>query len=343
MMAQSFWPATLAVLLGGLAQGSFLLPMRLARRWAWENIWMVYSVVGLLLIPGVAARATIPHLMLVYQSVPTRTLILAALFGFGWGVANVLFGRAATLVGMALSFAVVVGMSAALGCLIPLLFSTPQRFFQPSGLLVLVGVALTTLGIVLLGFAGRSRESTTLERDKSDSPSSNRMMTGLVLSVMAGLLAPMLNYSFAFGSRIRDEATHHGAAVGQAANAIWLLALAGGCVSNGVYAAVRLFRSGTWSNFWGDQTLSQYALSSLMGVLWTGGLLLYGWGATGLGDLGAAVGWPMFQATIIVFSSMLGIAMGEWRNVESRVYRTNILGVSFLVIAIIVLSIGNRT
>jgi L-rhamnose-H+ transport protein len=341
-MPESFWLATLAVLIGGLMQGSYLLPIRLAQRWAWENLWLVYSMVGLVFIPWIVAQLTIPHLVLVYYAVPTKILVATALFGFGWGVANVLFGSAVRIVGMALSFAVVVGMSSALGCLIPLLLSSPARLLQSSGLMILAGVVLTSLGIILMGLANRARERAAATRLESETQATTGMTVGLVLCVIAGFLSPMLNYSFAFGSPIREQAIHYGATVRQAANAIWAIALAGGFVANAGYSALLLSKSRTWSKFVCRRVASQYALSALMGVLFMGGLLLYGWGATGLGNLGAAIGWPIFQTSMIVLSATLGIVMGEWRNVAPRVFRTNIFGLGILLAAIVVLSIGNR-
>lgn len=334
--------ATLVVLLGGIAQGSFLLPMRFARRWAWENIWLVYSLVGLLLVPSIAAQATVPHLVLVYRSVPAHALLVTGLFGFGWGVANVLLGLAVPMIGMALSFAIVVGMSAALGSLIPLVFSTPERLVQPSGLLVLSGVALTTLGVILLGWAGRAREKSVVDRGLSSHGSLAKITLGLVLCVLSGLMAPMLNFSFAFGSQIRAQAVHQGASPTQAVNAIWAVALAGGGISNGGYATILLSRAKTWKKFGQDKSLSHYALSVFMGLLFTGGLFLYGWGASALGDLGPVVGWPVFQATMLILSSAVGIALGEWRGAEPRIFRANEIGLMILVMAIVVLSFGNR-
>jgi L-rhamnose-H+ transport protein len=317
--------------------------MRVVKRWTWENVWLVYSITGLLVMPWIAAAWTIPHLGDVYAAVPPKTLLLTALFGFGWGVANVLFGSAVPLVGMALSFAVVVGMSAALGCLIPLIFSNPVQLFQPSGLMILGGVALTCIGIILLGIAGRARErAQNNQASTSGSSSSSNMKIGLLLCLVSGLLAPMLNYSFAFGSPISAEAIARGADKGQAANAIWAIALLGGLLGNGGYALVQLVRNRTWSHFGSGPLLRPYLLSSSMGFLFTAGLLLYGWGATGLGDLGAAVGWPMFQSVMIVLSSGIGIALGEWRGVPARIFRVNIVGLMVLLGAIVVLSFGNR-
>jgi len=339
-MTETIGLAILLVLIGGAMEGSFALPMQRTQRWAWENVWLIYSVVGLIVIPWIAAWITVPHLFLVYHQVAGRTLFMAALFGFGWGIANVLFGLALPLVGMAITFAVIVGMSAALGSFIPLLLSHRNRLFQPSGLLILAGVALALVGVVFLGAAGQARERQ--KSDKSAPSTGTRATLGLILCVIAGFLAPMLNFSFAFGSAISSRAIQQGAAPSQAANAIWAISLAGGFVSNGGYSLVRLYKDHTWARMTATGTLSHYALSSLMGVLWTVGLLLYGWGASSLGSLGASVGWPVFQATIVLVSSTLGMVAGEWLHVERRTFRLNIAGLVLLILAIVVLSFGSR-
>ena len=339
----SFLVATLAVLLGGLTEGSFLFPMKLVKRWTWENVWLVYSVAGLLVMPWIAAIWTIPHLTDVYASVPTKTLLLTALFGFGWGVANVLFGSAVPRMGMALSFAIVVGMSASLGCLVPLILSNPARLGKPSGMMVLGGVCLTCVGIVLLGIAGRARERAQSNQiQPQPSGSSSNMKVGLLLCLISGLLAPMLNYSFIFGSPIGAEAIAHGAPKGQAANAVWAIALLGGLLGNGGFAVIQLIRNRTWSHFGRGERLRPYLLSASMGFLFTAGLFLYGWGAMGLGDLGAAVGWPIFQSVMIILSSGIGIATGEWRGTAPRIFRMNVAGLLVLLGAILLLSYGNR-
>jgi L-rhamnose-H+ transport protein len=340
-MLGTVWLATLLVVAGAFMQASFALPMKWAGGWAWENIWLVYSVVGLLIIPWFAAWLTIPHLLLIFHLVSGRALILAALFGFGWGIANVLFGLALPLVGLAISYAIIVGMSAALGSLIPLIFSNRSKLLEPSGLLVLAGVALTLVGVLLVAVAGRAREIHR-SRELKSGVSARSITVGIILCVLAGLLAPMLNFSFAFGSAISVQATRQGAAPSQAANAIWAICLVGGFVSNGGYSMVRLFKNASWRKFAAHQTGVYYGLSSSMGVLWTVGLLLYGWGAIGLGSIGAAIGWPVFQATMIIVSSGLGIATGEWRDAERSTFFINSLGLGILIAAIVILSFGAR-
>jgi L-rhamnose-H+ transport protein len=331
---------TIIVLIGGVMEGSFAVPLKYTGRWNWENSWAVYSLVGLIMIPWVIASATVPRLFDVYRSVSAARVFLTLGFGFGWGIANVLFGVAVLMVGMALSFAIVVGMSAALGSLIPLLLVSEHRIDDRSRYLVLGGVALVLCGVVFLGVAGKRRERALSQNVVQSNISRN--VTGLSLCLLAGLLAPMLNFSFAFGSEIAANAVKHGASPSNATNAIWALALLGGFISNGGYCILRLTKNNSWSKFQSPDATKLWLLAALMGILWTGGILLYGRGATALGHLGPVVGWPAFQASMIVISSIWGALYGEWRNSDSMTLRFNYAALGALLVAISVLSLGNR-
>src|ERR1700693_1157792 len=119
MSTVKFWGIAW-VLAGGLSNGSFILPMKRMTAWRWENIWLPYSVVGMVLMPWALAIATVPQLGDVYHQSSWSTLIKIMAFGFGWGVGSIFFGFGVVKVGMALGYAVVLGITASLGSLLPL-------------------------------------------------------------------------------------------------------------------------------------------------------------------------------------------------------------------------------
>jgi len=334
-MSEGTWFGVFMVLTGGAMTGGFTLPMKRIKHWEWENTWLIYSTVGLLILPWAAAFATCPNLASALGSCSAATLCLAAAFGFGWGVANVLFGLSVAMIGMALTFAIVSGMSAAFGSLLPLVILKPERLGTAGANMIIAGVVLAVLGVAALGKAGRMREAA-----KGATESAKSMRAGLFLCVIAGLLAPMLNFSFIFGSPIAASAVQEGAAPGNASNAIWAIGLFGGFVANGGYAAFKLWRRGTWLRF--GKGSSEWALGAATGILFTLGFLLYGRGATILGDLGPSVGWPVFQATTILVSNAAGALSGEWRGSSKGALRFTFAGLGMLVSAIAVLSVGNR-
>src|SRR5690349_11266397 len=109
----------LLLVVAGVMNLSFALPMKYTRRWACENTWAVWAGFALLLMPLIAAAITVPQLPQVYAQAATRSVVLVAACGMGWGIAQVLFGLAVDSIGIALAFAIVLGLSAAIGGLIP--------------------------------------------------------------------------------------------------------------------------------------------------------------------------------------------------------------------------------
>ena len=333
----SIGPGTFLVLLGGMSTGCFPLPMKFVKNWKWENIWLLYSLVGLLALPWLVAFATVSDLLSVYRATSIYTLSLTMLFGLLWGVGNVLFGEAVAMVGVALTFAIVGGLAASIGSLIPLILLRPDRLMTPSGMIIILGVLMTVTGVAILGVAGRRRE-----KRMSQKAASGSVLLGISLCVASGVFGAMLNFSFAFGASIADEAVRRGTAPSNGSYAGWAIALLGGLVSNGGYAILKLVRNRTWRQFWQPGTGRAYCLSASMGILFCSGFLLYGKGATMLGSLGSVVGWPVFQATTILISTATGAACGEWQGADRSFLYLNIAGIGILVAAIVVVSLGSQ-
>src|SRR5690242_8733167 len=109
-----------AVLVAGVLNGTFVLPMKRLRTWKWENTWLVYSVVGLVLMPWVVAWATIPHLRAIFHETSESVIFRVLIFGFGWGTGSVLFGMGVSRLGMSIGYAIVVGLIAPVGTFLPL-------------------------------------------------------------------------------------------------------------------------------------------------------------------------------------------------------------------------------
>lgn len=121
------------VVLGGFLNGSFAAPMKKMPAWRWENTWLLYSLVGMVIVPVILGIATVPHLGGVYFAASWPTLFKVALFGFGWGVGSTLLGLGIERVGMALGFAIILGVTASVGSLLPLLVLSPGALWTRRG------------------------------------------------------------------------------------------------------------------------------------------------------------------------------------------------------------------
>jgi L-rhamnose-H+ transport protein len=71
-------------ILSGTLEGSMAFPMQFASGWRWENIWLVYSIFGMLLIPWAVASFTLADSLLIYGQSPRPALWAAFGFGAGW-------------------------------------------------------------------------------------------------------------------------------------------------------------------------------------------------------------------------------------------------------------------
>jgi len=330
------------VLLGGLLQGSFALPMKRMPAWRWENTWLVYSVAGMIVVPWALVWATVPRFSDVFARTPGATLLAVALFGFGWGVGSTLFGLGLSRVGMALSFAIVLGITASLGSLLPLLVLEPQQLFTPQGTALMAGLGLVVLGIVLCAVAGRRRERELSA--KAQQVGGSGFWLGLVICILSGVFSPMLNFSFVFGKSVQRLTLDLGAKPAMASNPVWALALSAGFVANAGYCVYLLQKNRTWSVLTQKGIPALYWLGAvLMGLIWFAGIAVYGMGAASLGALGGVIGWPLFMAMIIIAANLWGAATGEWRGASGRTYAYSWVGIGVLLVAIYVISRGSMS
>lgn len=56
-----FWLGLALALAAGAMAGGCMLPLRLLRRWKWENMWLMFSIVALVVVPWGLALLLIPE------------------------------------------------------------------------------------------------------------------------------------------------------------------------------------------------------------------------------------------------------------------------------------------
>src|SRR3984957_2855694 len=150
-------------LLAGLMSGNCMLPLKFNRHWKYENTWLVFSVVSLVILPWALALGLVDHIFQTYRSLSLFQIAVPFLFGMGWGIAQVLFGISVVRLGLGLAYAIIVGLGALLGTLVPLFVQHRSQVGGPEILEILLGVAVMILGIGLSTWGGQIRESR--ERD----------------------------------------------------------------------------------------------------------------------------------------------------------------------------------
>jgi len=323
------------LVLAGMMNGSFTLPMKFTRQWAWENTWLVWTIWALVIFPPVMTLATIPDLRAVYSSVAGGVIATVAACGAGWGISQVFFGLAVESVGIALAFSVILGISAAVGSLFPLIRLHAEQVFTRGGLEVLGGVALVIVGVGICAIAGRRREAAL---GQSVDPNKASVMRGLLYCVISGVGSALVNIGFTSGPALREAAERAGAARQWAPNAIWLPLMLAGGIPNLIYCLYLIRKNRTANRFAKPATGSYYILAGVMAVFWFGSTLIYGIAAGNLGSLGTVLGWPLFMSLIVITASIWGVVTGEWKGSGKRPLQIMYGGVAMLILAIVVLS-----
>jgi L-rhamnose-H+ transport protein len=339
-MSEHFWLGMVVILVSGVFNGGFALPMKYSRRWQWENTWLVYACVGLVIVPWSLAAGFVPRLAEVYRGAAGSARVYALVFGFLWGIAQVTFGLGIKMVGVALTFAVVSGLASLSGSLVPLLVFAPADLFRPRGLLLLMSIPLLLVGLTLYALAGRGREKEQAVGDRDAGALQSSFAAGLAICIFTGIFGANFNLGFAFGNDIIRSSVEQGASRLASTYAVWALVLGGGFLPNLIYCTYRLFRNRTLPLFFRAGAVREGFLAIGMGILWVTGILSYGIGATLVGRYGTSIGFMLFIASSILSANLFGMLAGEWKATSPKTRTLLSAALAFILGAVVVLNLG---
>jgi len=335
-MSSAQWIGLWAVLSGGVCQGSFMLPMKWTKQWSWENIWLVFALWAYLLSPWLIVFASIPHPFRVLAVTSAGPLLAVAVFGIGWGLSAVTFGLGVAAVGMSLGFAVIAGLGAVVGTVIPLIF-LPSHGFSAWRIVVTSGSLILMLtGVAVCSFAGKWKE------ERPEPGATLPYKKGLLVCVISGILSSSGNLGFVSGGEIIRKAQALGVSAYLAPNLVWACLCAFMFLFNAGYSVLLLRRNHSASKFVKKGTGRYFLFGTLMGILWMGGFFLYGAGAGQLGELGPSLGWGILMSMIVLTANLLGILSGEWHGAPVLAKYRLSQGLFLLLLAIAGLAYSNN-
>jgi L-rhamnose-H+ transport protein len=339
-MVEHFWLGMAVVFFGGVLNGSFTLPMKYSRQWAWENTWLAFALGSLLVLPWVLAAGFVPQLSQVYRGVGWRTLLYPMIFGFLWGIAQTTFGLAIRAVGMALAFAIVCGLVCLTGSLVPLLAFNSTDLLRPQGLMLLISMPILLFGLALYGKAGHRRQNEQAPPQSGGNEVRGSFKAGLAICIFTGIFGSNWNLGFAFSGNILRRSLELGASPVTATYAVWALVLSAGFVPNFLYCVFLLFRRRTWRLFSQENWPREMGLAVAMALLWVTAIVSYGIGATFVGKYGTSVGFTLYIAATILASNVLGFLTGEWKATSPGTKRLLAAGVAITLLSVVVLNLG---
>ncbi|WP_205499802.1 L-rhamnose/proton symporter RhaT [Rufibacter psychrotolerans] len=337
--------------IGGFASGSFYIPFKRVKGWAWETYWIVGGVFSWLLAPLVAAWLTVPNFMGIISGTDASTVFWTYLMGLLWGIGGLTFGLGMRYLGVSLGQTFILGFSSAFGALVPPIYrdlvgnGTGETFTgmlnSTGGQVVLVGILICLVGIAVSGRAGMMKEKDLTTEEKAVGVKEFDIKKGFTVGIISGILSACFNYGIEAGKPMALEAVQNGGNPLFQNNVTFVVILWGGLTTNFIWCMILNARNKTFGDYAKPNTplLRNYLFSALAGVTWFMQFFFYGMGESKLGN--GASSWILHMAFIILISNVWGIALGEWKGVQGKTFRTILAGVAVIMVSIIVVGIGN--
>lgn len=330
----------LIIAIGAFCQSSSYVPINKVKQWSWESYWLVQGVFAWLVFPILGALLAVPaghSLFDLFTADNSFNVWMTMLFGVLWGVGGLTFGLSMRYLGVALGQSIALGTCAGLGTVMgPVLLNI---FFPELDALssltfaVITGVAVTLLGIAVIGVAGSMKAASLSEEEKKAAVKDFNFPKGLTIALLAGFMSGCFNVGLEFGKDINfGDLTPDMYKTLPAT----LLVTIGGFVTNAIYCLYQNSKNKTWSDYkngsvWGNNLL----FCALAGVLWYSqffGLSL-GKGFLTESPTLMTLAFCILMALNVTFSNVWGIILNEWKGCSKKTIAVLITGICILVLS----------
>ena len=331
---------------GGLAAGSFYIPYKKVKGWAWETYWLTQGFAAWIVMPILMAWLTTPDLPAILSASPVKSMWWAYIFGAMWGIGGLTFGLSMRYLGLSLGYTMALGFCAAFGTMIPPVFAgdTITMLTTASGLAVLVGGIGCLFGIAVCGYAGVLKEHELTEEQKKQAIKEFALTKGFMVAVFAGIMSACMAFAIQAGKPIAQAALEVGTKEVYQNNPVFIFAMGGGFTTNCIWCLILTWRNKSASDYVKDPSkplLTNYILAFAGGATWYLQFFFYGMGMSKLGADYDFASWSIHMAFIIVFSNMWGLLFREWKGSSKRTYGLIFFGLFALLASAIVIGYGN--
>ena len=366
--------------IGGFASATNFIPFRGIKRWSWEIYWLIQGFAAWIVAPVVLAYIFVPNVAGILHAAPSSSIYYALLWGSLWGIGGLTFGLAIRYLGIALGYAIALGLCTAFGTLIPPIYdgSIHTILHETSGQIILAGVALCLVAVAVNGAAGLSKEREITPEEKIEAGESDFLFgKGIAVAIFAGIMSSFFAFGLDAGAPIGKIAkaellAHHRLDLWQNLP-ILIVVLWGGFATNFIWSVILIVKNHSIRQFAGEaghnpmraghvsgdtlvdfdpregptkgriapRTLAaNYLFAAMAGVIWYFQFFFYSMGQTKMGKYDFS-SWTLHMASIIIFATLWGLALKEWRGTSRRTKTLVALGLFLLVGSTVVVGYGN--
>ena len=365
--------------IGGLASASFYIPYRGIKKWSWETYWLVGGCFSWIIAPWILAGFMTHDLLAVLGEASAKTLFWTYFFGVLWGLGGLTFGLTMRYLGISLGMAVALGFCAAFGTLVPPIFNgefLSKVLGTDSGLVILLGVGVCLAGIGVSGMAGMTKEREMSEAQKRAVIKEFNFRKGILVATFSGVMSACFSYGLAAGEPIKALTLKHGTAPLWQGLPVLVVVLLGGFTTNFIWCVALNIRNRSGGQYFSSQVLPSasgpvletaidapgeemarqaplassqpgqvplalnYLFCAIAGVTWYFQFFFYTMGESQMGHYKFS-SWTLHMASIIIFSTLWGLALKEWKGASARAMTFLALSLAVLVGSTIIIGYGN--
>jgi L-rhamnose-H+ transport protein len=216
-----------------------------------------------------------------------------------------------------------------------------------SGQATLAGVGVCLLGIGIAALAGLTKEREMPEEQKKKAIAEFSFSKGILVATFSGIMSACFAFALQAGKPIGE------ASLAAGTNKIWTglpaltILLLGGFTTNCIWCVLLNFKNKTGHQYFAarDSTDSKtplagnYFFSALAGTCWYFQFFFYTMGATQMGKYDFA-SWTLHMASIIIFSTMWGWILHEWKGASKKAHGLIAAGIATLILSTIIIGWG---
>ena len=369
--------------IGGFCSATNFIPFRRIKRWSWEVYWIIQGFAAWIIAPSLLASIFVPHVWSIlaqaWRTDPS-SIKYAILFGILWGVGGITFGLAIRYLGIALGYAIALGLCAFFGTLVPPIYhgEIASLFHQTSGRYILFGVFVCLIGVAVNGAAGYSKENEITPEEKLEAGERDyNFGKGIAIAVLAGFMSSFFAFGLDAGKPIAALAKTELLADGRldlwANLPVLIVVLLGGFLTNFIWSSILIFQNSSVRQFAGEPGVNpmraaatsgdtlvdfdpldastydrlapstlifNYLFAAMAGVIWYFQFFFYSMGQTKMGKYDFS-SWTLHMASIIIFATLWGLVLKEWHGTSMRTKLLVTCGLALLVGSTVIVGYGN--
>lgn len=324
---------TLICALGGLAGAVFALPFRGIKGMQYESYWFVYAVFGLILFPLGLAAIVCPNAFSLIGGADGAVVARCIGFGALWGLGGLTWGLMIRYLGIGLGLAIGCGLCSATGTLIPPIVTghAAQLVADKAACVTLASVAVSLLGIVLVGLAGKLKEGELDEEAKKKAVAEFDFKKGLLVALFSGVASAGMNFGLQSGAALEEAAMSAGVDSKWVGIPVLVVVLWGGFAVNAAWCLWQNAKNKSFGDYRnGLKSVAPIVLAGLAGVIWACQFACQKIGEPAMGEM-RYISFAVVMGSCVLFSSLLGVVLGEWKGTGAKT--KGVLALGLLVLA----------